>query len=153
MTSRAIWSGREADPKIERQYLYDTENRQICVLSDGKEIQENRYDGEGMRAGLTVNGRKSTFLYEAGNLYAESDEAGAEISRYIRGNGLAGLEYQGKFHGVHRDEQLSTGWVTGGAGVLENAYEYDAFGMLLGSHENIPNRLLYGGQQYDVETE
>lgn len=25
--------------------------------------------------------------------------------------------------------------------------------MLLGSHEDIPNRLLYGGQQYDAETE
>ena len=84
---------REAGPEGERQYLYDTENRQIRVLSGGKEIQENRYDGEGMRAGLTVNGRESTFLYEAGNLYAESDEAGEEISCYIRGNGLAGLEY------------------------------------------------------------
>ncbi len=144
---------REAGPKVERQYLYDTENRQIRVLSGGKEIQENRYDGEGMRAGLTVNGRESTFLYEAGNLYAESDEAGAEISRYIRGNGLAGLEYRGKLYGVHRDEQLSTGWVAGEAGVPESAYEYDAFGMLLGSHGNIPNRLLYGGQQYDAETE
>ncbi|RKI98294.1 RHS repeat-associated core domain-containing protein [bacterium D16-54] len=48
---------------------------------------------------------------------------------------------------------MSTGWVTGEAGDPESAYEYDAFGMLLGSHENIPNRLLYGGQQYDVETE
>ncbi len=100
---------REAGPKVERQYLYDTENRQIRVLSGGKEIQENRYDGEGMRAGLTVNGRESTFLYEAGNLYAESDEAGEEISCYIRGNGLAGLEYRGKLYGVHRDEQLRTG--------------------------------------------
>ena len=53
---------REAGPKVERQYLYDTENRQIRILSGGKEIQENRYDGEGLRAGLTVNGKKSTFL-------------------------------------------------------------------------------------------
>ena len=43
--------------------------------------------------------------------------------------------------------------MTGEAGDPESAYEYDAFGMLLGSHENIPNRLLYGGQQYDAETE
>ncbi len=144
---------REAGPKIELQYLYDTENRQIRVLSGGKEIQENRYDGEGMRAGLTVNGKKSTFLYADRELYAESDGAGMEISRYIRGNGLAGLEYRGKLYGVHRDEQLSTGWVAGEAGVPESAYEYDAFGMLLGSYGNIPNRFLYGGQQYDAETE
>ena len=75
---------REAAPEGERQYLYDTENRQIRVLSGGKEIQEERYDGEGMRAGLTVNG-KSTFLYVDQRLYAEFDETGADVSRYIWG--------------------------------------------------------------------
>ncbi len=144
---------REAGPKEERQYLYDTENRQIRILSGGKEIQENRYDGEGLRAGLTVNGKKSTFLYVNRELYTESDETGTDISRYIRGKGLAGLEYQGRLYGVHQDEQLSTGWVTGEDGVPENAYEYDAFGTILGKHENVSNRLLYGGQQYDAETE
>ena len=144
---------REAGPEGERQYLYDIENRQIRVLSGGKEIQEDRYDGEGMRAGLTVNGKKSTFLYGNGDLYAEFDETGADVSRYIWGYGLAGLGYQEKFYGVHRDEQLSTGWITGGAGSLENAYEYDAFGVLLGSYGKVPGRLLYGGQQYDTEVE
>lgn len=137
---------REAGPKGERQYLYDTENRQIRILSGGKEIQENRYDGEGLRAGLTVNGKKSTFLYVNRELYTESDETGTDISRYIRGKGLAGLEYQGRLYGVHQDEHQSTGWVTGEAGVPENAYEYDAFGRILGKHENVSNRLLYGGQ-------
>lgn len=41
---------RETGPKGERQYLYDAENRQIRILSGGKEIQENRYDGEGIPA-------------------------------------------------------------------------------------------------------
>ena len=144
---------REAGPEGERQYLYDTENRQIRVLSGGKEIQEERYDGEGMRVGLSVNGKKSTFLYGNGDLYAEFDETGADVSRYIWGYGLAGLGYQEKFYGVHRDEQLSTGWITGGAGSLENAYEYDAFGVLLGSYGKVPGRLLYGGPQYDTEVE
>ena len=144
---------REAGPEGERQYLYDTENRQIRVLSGGKEIQEERYDGEGMRAGLNVNGKRSTFLYGNGNLYAEFDETGADVSRYIWGDGLVGLGCQGKLYGVHRDEQLSTGWIMGGNGVPENVYEYDAFGVLLGSYGKVPGRLLYGGQQYDAEME
>ena len=144
---------REAGPEGERQYLYDIENRQIRVLSGGKEIQEDRYDGEGMRAGLTVNGKKSTFLYGNGDLYAEFDETGADVSRYIWGDGLVGLGYQGKLYGGHRDEQLSTGWITGGNGVPENVYEYDVFGVLLGSYGKVPGRLLYGGQQYDAEVE
>ena len=108
---------RETGPEGERQYLYDTENRQIRVLSGGKEIQEDRYDGEGMRAGLTVNGKKSTFLYGNRNLFAEFDETGVDISRYIWGDGLAGLGCQGQLYGVHRNEQLSTGWATGENGV------------------------------------
>jgi RHS repeat-associated protein len=76
-----------------------------------------------------------------------------DISRYIWGYGLAGLGYQGKLYGVHRDEQLSTGWITGGEGGLENAYEYDAFGVLLGSYGKVPGQFLYGGQQYDAEME
>ena len=106
-----------------------------------------------MRAGLTVNGKKSTFLYANQRLYAEFDETGVDISRYIWGDGLVGLGYQGQLYGVHRDEQLSTGWVTGENGVPENMYEYNAFGTLLGSHGEVPNRLLYGGQQYDAEME
>ena len=144
---------RETGPKGERQYLYDAENRQIRVLSGGKEIQEDRYDGEGMRAGLTVNGKKSTFLYADQRLYAEFDETGADVSRYIWGDGLVGLGCQGQLYGVHRDEQLSTRWITGGEGDPENAYEYDAFGVLLGNHGKVPGRLLYGGQQYDAEVE
>lgn len=34
---------------------------------------------------------------------------------------------------------------------MENVYEYDAFGNLLRSQGNVPNCLLYGGQQYEPE--
>ena len=57
---------RETGPKGERQYLYDSENRQIRVLSGGKKIQEERYDGEGMRAGLNVNGKGVHSCMETG---------------------------------------------------------------------------------------
>ena len=117
-------------------YTFDPQGN----LAGGKEIQENRYDGEGLRAGVTVNGKSTTFLYADGNLYGELDEGGRLTSRYIRGAGLAGMEYQGKLYAVHRDEQLSTRWITGKNGTPENAYEYDAFGKLLGSHGNIPCR-------------
>ena len=87
---------KEIGTKEEREYFYDTENRQIRISSGGRNIQENRYDGEGLRAGLTVDGKKSTFLYMNQNLYAEFDGAGEEVSRSIWGNGLTGLEWQGR---------------------------------------------------------
>ena len=144
---------QESDPKRNLQYIYDTQNRQTHILSGKTVIQENRYDGEGLRAGLNVQGKESTFLFTNGNLALELDEFNQPVKRYIRGYGAAALEHHGIYHGIHRDEQLSTGWITGVSGEIENACEYDAFGNLLGNHEEVSNCILYGGQQYDAETE
>ena len=53
------------------------------------------------------------------------------------------------YHYYHLDEQNSTAYITGGSGEIENRYEYDAFGVLQNSREELPNRILYTGQQYD----
>ncbi len=81
---------------------------------------------------------------------AELDHGGS-ASRYIRGYGAAALEREGSYYGIHQDEQLSTGWITGADGKIENGYEYDSFGNLLRNSTTVPNRMLYGGQQYDSE--
>lgn len=53
------------------------------------------------------------------------------------------------YHYYHLDEQNSTAYITGGNGEIENRYEYDAFGVLKNSMEELTNRILYTGQQYD----
>jgi RHS repeat-associated protein len=50
------------------------------------------------------------------------------------------------------DEQNSTSYVTGAGGEIESFYEYDAFGAIRRKSEEIKNRILYTGQQYDQET-
>ena len=62
---------------------------------------------------------KSTFLFTNGNLALELDEFNQSVKRYIRGYGAAALEHYGIYHGIHRDEQLSTGWITGVSGRLK----------------------------------
>ena len=109
---------QESDPKRNLQYIYDTQNRQTHILSGKTVIQENRYDGEGLRAGLNVQGKESTFLFTNGNLALELDEFNQSVKRYIRGYGAAALEHYGIYHGIHRDEQLSTGWITGVSGEI-----------------------------------
>ena len=52
----------------------------------------------------------------------------------------------------HHDEQGSTVYLTGNSGGVENYYSYDAFGNVLEKKEDIQNRILYTGQQYDQET-
>ena len=120
---------------------------------DGRE-QENFYDGEGLRAGMTENGRKTTFLYHNGEILAECDGESAPIRRYLRGIGLSQVQTldDNVFHSCHQDEQGSTAYITGQGRETENSYQYDAFGNLIERKEAITNRILYTGQQYDQET-
>lgn len=53
---------------------------------------------------------------------------------------------------IHQDEQGSTAYVIGQGREIENIYQYDTFGNLLKHKENLTNRILYTGQQYDQET-
>ena len=136
------------------EYRYDLLNRQIYVKTlDGKE-QENFYDGENLRAGLTENGKKTTFLYHDGEILTEFDGESAPIRRHIRGIGLSCVQttQDNAYHSYHQDEQGSTAYITGQENAIENCYQYDAFGNLLEKREDIRNRILYTGQQYDQET-
>ena len=135
-------------------YRYDLLNRQTHVhLPDGR-VQENLYDGEGLRAGLTENGKSTTFLFYNGEILAECNGDSMPIRRHLAGAGLSHVQNLGNdtFHAYHQDEQGSTAYVTGITGETENLYSYDGFGNLLESREGITNRILYTGQQYDQET-
>ena len=117
---------------------------------DGRE-QENFYDGENLRAGLTENGKRTTFLYHNGEILAECDGESAPIRRYLRGNGLSCVQTLDNkaYHAYHQDEQGSTVYVTGRGRETENIYQYDAFGNLIEQKEAVTTRVLYTGQQYD----
>lgn len=136
------------------EYRYDLLNRQTYIKTlDGKE-QENFYDGEGLRAGLTENGKKTTFLFHNGEILTESEGDSAPVRRYVRGNGLSCVQTldSNAYHAYHQDEQGSTAYITGQDNAVENCYQYDAFGNLAEKKEGIENRILYTGQQYDQET-
>ena len=136
------------------EYRYDLLNRQIYVKTlEGKE-QGNSYDGEGLRAGLTENGKRTTFLYHNGEILTEFDGESAPVRRHIRGIGLSCMQttQDNTYHSYHQDEQGSTVYITGQSRETENIYQYDAFGNLIEQKETITNRILYTGQQYDQET-
>ena len=115
---------------------------------------ENFYDGEFLRAKTSVNGEISRFLYYNGELQAETYDNDTVKTRYILGYGIAGSETEGRdgYHAYHLDEQNSTAYITGNQRTIENFYEYDAFGSLRQHSEEVKNRILYTGQQYDQET-
>ena len=145
---------KEKEGERETGYRYDLLNRQSYVsMPDGRE-QENLYDGEGLRARLTENGKSTTFLFYNGEILAECNGDSMPIRRHLSGAGLSHVQNleNNTFHAYHQDEQGSTAYVTGTTGETENLYSYDGFGNLLESREDIANRILYTGQQYDQET-
>ena len=133
------------------EYRYDLLNRQTYVKTlDGRE-QENLYDGEGLRAGLTENGKRTIFLFHSGEILTEGDGESSPVRRYLTGFGLSHVQTKdGAYHAYHQDEQGSTAYITGQG--VENCYQYDSFGNLTEKKETITNRILYTGQQYDQET-
>lgn len=100
---------------------------------------------------MVENGVGKEFLYYNGELLAESNPLGNVVSRYILGYGVSAGWNREKsgYHYYRLDEQNSTAYITGGGGEVENRYEYDAFGAIQNSREELPNRILYTGQQYD----
>lgn len=136
------------------EYRYNAFNQQTAVFMKDGGIQENRYDAEYLRAEVSENGRGSRFLYYNGELLAESQPDETVASRYILGYGVAAgwqKEKEG-YHFYHLDEQNSTAYITDANQMVENSYQYDAFGVIRGQNNNFYNRILYTGQQYDRMT-
>jgi len=136
-----------------RRYSYNSFNQQIKIEDHYGYVQEHRYDGEGLRAGITSKEDSSHFVFYNGELLTESGSGETFRSRYILGYGVAAneVEEQSGYHAYHLDEQNSTAYITGSHGQVENAYAYDSFGNLRRESGELRNRILYTGQQYDQE--
>ncbi|MGN0402065.1 MAG: RHS repeat-associated core domain-containing protein, partial [Acetatifactor sp.] len=68
---------------------------------------------------------------------------------YHLGLGIDAFQRGQELSYYHRDEQLSTAFITGGHGEVYNSYQYDAFGAGIEATEQLSNRIRYTGQQYD----
>jgi len=135
------------------RYYYNPFNQQTRAERSDGYIQENLYDGEGLRAGINNRESSARFVFYNGELLTETKEEGGLQSRYVLGYGVAASEADGEagYHAYHLDEQSSTVYITGNQRQVENAYAYDAFGNLRGQAGELLNRILYTGQQYDQE--
>jgi len=96
-----------------------------------------------------------TVQYYNEELLAELDQEQEVSSRNVLGYGVAaGWNQRNEdYHFYHLDEQNSTAYITGAEGGIENHYQYDAFGNIRDHQEQITNRILYTGQQYDQISE
>ena len=142
----------EADGLGKTEYHYNAFNQQTTTFMNNGQIQENWYDAEFLRAEVAENGCRSRFLYYNGELLAESELNDTVRNRYILGYGVAASWQKEGYHSYHLDEQNSTAYITDSGRRIENSYQYDAFGVIREKNENVYNRILYTGQQYDQVT-
>ena len=134
-----------------RRFSYNSRHQQTRVETETGNVQENRYDAEGLRFELLENGRRTSFVYHNGELLQEEGREEQGTSYHL-GAGMEAFRRGQELSYYHRDEQLSTVFVTDGQGEIRNSYQYDAFGMSLGTTEKLNNRIRYTGQQYDDVT-
>ena len=135
-----------------RLFSYNSRHQQTRVETETGNVQENRYDAEGLRFELLENGRRTSFVYHNGELLQEEGREEQGTSYHL-GAGMEAFRRGQELSYYHRDEQLSTALVTDGHRNVQNSYQYDAFGMSLGTTEKLNNRIRYTGQQYDELTE
>ena len=134
-----------------RLFSYNSRRQQTRVETETGNVQENRYDAEGLRFELLENGRRTSFVYHNGELLQEEGREEQGTSYHL-GAGMEAFRRGQELSYYHRDEQLSTALVTDGHRNVQNSYQYDAFGMSLGTTEKLNNRIRYTGQQYDDVT-
>ena len=134
-----------------RRFSYNSRHQQTRVETETGNVQENRYDAEGLRFELLENGRRTSFVYHDGELLQEEGREEQGTSYHL-GAGMEAFRRGQELSYYHRDEQLSTAFVTDGHRNVQNSYQYDAFGMSLGTTEQLNNRIRYTGQQYDDVT-
>ena len=134
-----------------RLFSYNSRRQQTRVETENGSVQENRYDAEGLRFELLENGRRTSFVYHDGELLQEEGREEQGTSYHL-GAGMEAFRRGQELSYYHRDEQLSTVFVTDGQGEIRNSYQYDAFGIPLETTEQLNNRIRYTGQQYDDVT-
>ena len=141
----------ETESGISR-YFYNSKNQQIRVERADGQIQENRYDAEGLRHEMRENEKLLRFVYQNGELLYE-EGGDKKTAGYHLGAGIEAVRRGQRTYYYHPDEQLSTALITDETGTIKNQYRYDAFGAGLEISEELPNRIRYTGQQYDEITE
>ena len=145
----------EKDHAGTRRFTYNSRHQQIRVKTETGNVQENRYDAEGLRYELLEKGKCTSFVYHNRELLHEKGEEtglSREETSYHLGAGIEAFQRDREIFYYHQDEQLNTTLISDGNAKLRNQYWYDAFGADLDTLEELPNRIRYTGQQYDQLT-
>ena len=117
-------------------YSYDRDGRMTRVMKNGSVIEDNYYDGSGMRV-KKVKGTKTTYyIYSGPNPIMEYDTSTGKYTYYIfAGSRSIAEEKDGQKIFYHRDHLGSTRALTDGNRKLVGLCKYDAWGKIESTNE------------------
>jgi RHS repeat-associated protein len=117
------------------------------------------YDPSGRRIEKDIDGDKTTYVYDGGNVIAEYDDSGDLAGKYIHGarvDELVCMIHVADCNAVyyyHYDGLGSVVALSNSSGNSSYSYEYSAFGQPVGSDPNFTaNPYLFTGRRFDYET-
>ena len=108
------------------------------------------YKPDGLRLSKTVNGVRTGFVWDNGNIIETTDGDGNPTGIYKYGLGRVS-DNKGNYY-IYNAHGDVTG-LTDSAGNMVREYEYGAFGMEVSKDSNDTNPFRYCGEYYDNETE
>ena len=133
---------REGSSGMSR-FFYNTKNQQIRTETEDGQVQENRYDAEGLRYEVRENANWIRFVYHQGELLYEK---GGEEGSYPLGSGTEAVWRSEETYYYHQDEQLSTAFITNEKREIQNHYQYDVFGNGISQEEGNCGRCKFNGE-------
>jgi RHS repeat-associated protein len=142
------------------EYRYDHDNRLVSVeetTAGGVAVTtaEYTYDVFGRRIVSTTNGQIVTYVYDGANTWADFDDAGVTLARYLFGETvdeiLARWQPDGKTAWYLKDRLGSVRDIADVTGAVLNHISYDSFGQVLAQTAPAAgDRFLFTAREWDA---
>ena len=136
-------------------YTYDAQDQLVRIDLPGGGIAEYAYDALGRRIQKTVDGVVTKYLYDGSDIVLEFDGNDNLAARYSHGLGTdqpLALTRGGQDYYYQANHQGSAVLLSDAAGLVVNAYDYDAFGNFDARVETVANPYGFTGREYDPES-
>ncbi len=135
-------------------FSYDGFNRNIKVVKDDN-MQENVYDPLNLRTSVNENGKIKNYVFKGRDIAIKLNQSNEILNREVRGYNLLSKiveNNESEFYYLHNEHNDITGIIDNDC-CIKNTYDYDVFGRIVNTEENIDNEFTYYEQQFDKITQ